>query len=143
MAPSDVFSIANMVAMPMWILMIVLPKWKATRFLVQFKIIPLLLSLIYAVYIIQSMLNGPGMDFGSLESVMALFTVEEAVLAGWVHYLAFDLLVGMWMLGENEQLKIHPLIMAPCLLGTFMMGPIGFLLFMAVRAFKIKLHDKP
>jgi ABA DEFICIENT 4-like len=136
MTPSDVFSIANMMAMPMWLLMIILPKWKVTRFLVDYKIIPLLLSLIYAVYIINSMLTGPAMDFGSLESVMGLFTVENAVLAGWVHYLAFDLLVGMWMLDENKALKIHPLIMAPCLIGTFMLGPIGFLIFMLVRAIK-------
>lgn len=75
------------------------------------------------------------MDFGSLQAVMQLFTVEDAVLGGWLHYLAFDLLVGMWMLNENNTLKIHPMIMAPCLLGTFMMGPIGFLLFMGIRSF--------
>ncbi len=138
MTPTDVFSLANMIAMPMWVLMIILPKWKATRFLIDFKIIPLVLSLVYAIYIIQAMRIGGGMDFGSLASVMALFTEENAVLAGWVHYLAFDLLVGMWMLDQNKTLKIHQLIMAPCLFGTFMLGPVGFLLFMAIRAFKQK-----
>ena len=138
MTPTDVFSLANMIAMPMWVLMIVLPKWKTTRFLIDFKIIPLLLSVVYAIYIIQAMRIGGGMDFGSLTSVMALFTEENAVLAGWVHYLAFDLLVGMWMLDQNKTLKIHQLIMAPCLLGTFMLGPVGFLVFMAIRAFKQK-----
>ena len=136
MSTPEVFSMANMVAMPMWLLMIVLPKWKVTRFLIDFKVIPLLLSIIYAIYIINSMLSSPPMDFGSLESVMNLFTFENAVLAGWVHYLAFDLVVGMWMLDENRTLKIHPLIMAPCLIGTFMLGPIGFALFMIIRAFK-------
>ena len=76
------------------------------------------------------------MDFGSLKSVMALFTQENAVLAGWVHYLVFDLLIGMWMLEENKTLKIHPIVLTPCLIGTFMLGPIGFLLFMAVKTFK-------
>ncbi len=136
MTTSEVFSIANLIAMPMWILMIILPNWKATRLLIDFKVVPLLLSVLYAIYIISSMLSGPTMDFGSLESVMYLFTFENAVLAGWVHYLVFDLLVGMWMLDENRTLKIHPIIMAPCLLGTFMLGPIGFLIFMGVRAVK-------
>jgi len=136
MTTSEVFSLANVIAMPMWILMIILPNWKATRFLIDFKVVPLLLSGLYAIYIISTMLSGPDMDFGSLESVMHLFTFENAVLAGWVHYLAFDLLVGMWMLDENRTLKIHAIIMAPCLIGTFMLGPIGFLIFMAIRAFK-------
>ena len=136
MTPSDVFSIANIMAFFMWILMIALPKWKATRFLIDFKVIPIGLSIVYAFYIIQSILTGPAMDFGSLQAVMHLFTVEQAVLAGWLHYLVFDMLVGMWMLDKNKSLKIHQLIMAPCLIGTFMMGPVGFLLFMAVRALK-------
>ena len=135
MTPSEVFSIANIMVFPMWILMIVFPKWQVTRILIDFKVIPIVLSLLYAFYIISSILEGPSMDFGSLQAVMQLFTVEDAVLGGWLHYLAFDLLVGMWMLDENKTLKIHQLIMAPCLLGAFMMGPIGFLLFMSVRAF--------
>ena len=138
MTPTDVFSIANMVAMSMWLLMIILPKWKVTSFLIDFKVIPLLLSIVYAIYIIQSILGGGGLDFGSLESVMALFTKEDALLAGWIHYLAFDLLVGMWILDQNKALKIHHLLIAPCLFGTFMLGPIGFLLFMIIRAFKLK-----
>ena len=134
MTPSEVFSIANIMVFPMWIMMIVLPNWKATRFLINFKVIPIVLSLLYAFYIISSIIEGPSIDFGSLNAVMQLFTVEDAVLGGWLHYLAFDLLVGMWMLDENESLKIHPVIMAPCLIGAFMMGPIGFLLFIGVRA---------
>lgn len=136
MSPSEVFTLSNYMVFPMWFLMIVLPKWKATRFLIDFKVIPVLLAILYAIYIIKSMLIGPAMDFGSLQSVMKLFTVENAVLAGWLHYLVFDILVGMWMLNENKTLKIHPVLMAPCLIGTFMIGPVGFLIYLSVRAFK-------
>lgn len=136
MTPGEVFSIANMIAMPMWVLLVILPKWKVTRFLIDYKVIPILLSVIYAIYIFMSIQSGGGMDFGSLESVMALFTKEDAVLAGWVHYLAFDLLVGMWMVDQNRSLGIHQLVMVPCLLGTFMLGPVGFLLFMIIRSIK-------
>ena len=138
MTPSTVFSIAGAIAMPMWILMIFLPKWKVTRFLIDFKIIPIVLSLIYTVYIILALQTGGMMDFGSLSSVMSLFTEEQAVLAGWVHYLAFDLVVGMWMLDQNKELKINSLLMAPCLFGTFMFGPVGFLLFVIFKSFKKK-----
>lgn len=138
MTPTAVFSIASMITMPMWILMIFLSKWKVTRFLIDFKIIPLALTLIYAIYIFQAIQTGGMMDFGSLKSVMALFTEENAVLAGWVHYLAFDLLIGMWMLDQNKELKINQLLIAPCLFLTFMLGPIGFLLFIIIKTVKQK-----
>ena len=138
MTPTAVFSIASMITMPMWILMIFLSKWKVTRFLIDFKIIPLALTFIYAIYIFQAIQTGGMMDFGSLKSVMALFTEENAVLAGWVHYLAFDLLIGMWMLDQNKELKINQLLIAPCLFLTFMLGPIGFLLFIIIKTVKQK-----
>lgn len=140
MTPTTVFSLVNMIALPMWILMILLPKWKVTKFLMDFKIIPVLLAVIYAVYIIQALMAGGMMDFGSLDSVMALFTDETAVLAGWVHYLAFDLLVGMWILEQNRKVGIHQALIAVCLLGTFMFGPIGFLLFMVMKSILYKRH---
>nr|WP_299341887.1 ABA4-like family protein [Allomuricauda sp.] len=137
MTTAEVFSIANMMAMPMWLLMIILPKWKVTRFLIDYRVVPLLLSLFYVYYMLSHIQTGAGLDFGSLASVMSLFTLENAVMAGWVHYLAFDLLVGMWILNQNKQLGIHQLLMAPCLFATFMLGPVGFLLFMIIRTIKL------
>lgn len=136
MTASQVFSIVSTLAMPMWVLMIIFPKWKVTNWLVEYKLIPIILALVYAFYISMSFINGGSFDFSSLESVMNLFTQEEAVLAGWVHYLAFDLLVGMWMFNKNKTKGIHPILMAPCLVGTFMLGPIGFLLFLFISLFK-------
>ena len=138
MTPTAVFSIANMMVMPMWILMIFLPKWKVTQFLINYKVIPLVLSLLYVIYVIMAIQIGGMMDFGSLASVMNLFTEEHAVLAGWIHYLAFDLLIGMWMLDQNKELKLNQLVVAPCLLGTFMFGPLGFLIFMGCKSLKKK-----
>lgn len=136
MEPSEVFSFCNMLVMPMWLLMIIAPKWRPTKFLIDYKVIPIILSIVYSIYIGISISSGGGMDFGSLESVKALFTVDNAVLAGWVHYLAFDLLVGMWMIHLNEKIGLHQLVMAPLLLGTFMMGPVGFLLFWIITSLK-------
>tara|TARA_R110002051_G_scaffold309037_3_gene381417 strand:- start:4655 stop:5077 length:423 start_codon:yes stop_codon:yes gene_type:complete len=138
MTPTVVFSIANTVVIPMWLLMIILPKWKVTRFFIDYKVIPLALGLVYVFYIFQAISLGGGMDFGSLTAVMELFTEENTVLAGWIHYLAFDLLVGMWILDENKKLGINHLLLVPCLLGTFMFGPLGFLLFMGLKAIKLQ-----
>ena len=54
MTPTDVFSIAGMISIPMWILMIFLSKWKVTRFLIDFKVIPVVLAFIYMIYIYEA-----------------------------------------------------------------------------------------
>lgn len=136
MTPTQVFSIAGMITTPMWILMIFFPKWKITNCLISFKMVPIILSFIYTIYIFNAISVGGMPDFGNLDSVMKLFTEENAVLAGWVHYLAFDLIIGMWMLNASKKLNIHQLIMAPCLFLTFMFGPVGFLLFFIIKITK-------
>ncbi|WP_419211613.1 ABA4-like family protein [Maribacter sp. X9] len=138
MTPTTIFSLANMLALPMWILMIFLPKWKVSQFMMSYKIIPILLALIYVVYITKALYTGGMMDFRTLDSVVTLFKNDIAVLAGWVHYLAFDLLVGMWLLEQNKKVGLHQILMGICLLGTFMFGPLGFLLFMILKTFKTR-----
>lgn len=136
MTPAEIFPIGGLSAMPMWALMILFPKWKVTRFLIDYKVVPIFIAIIYAVYIGLSISGGGSMDFGSFESVKELFTKDNAILAGWMHYICFDLLIGMWMVNQNRDLKIHQLLMAPCLFFTFMLGPIGFLFFTIFKSFK-------
>ncbi|TLF45762.1 ABA4-like family protein [Maribacter aurantiacus] len=136
MTATIVFSLANILVLPMWVLMIFLPKWRPTGFLIDNKIIPIVLSGLYVFYILQVLISNGMMDFGSLKSVMELFTIENAALAGWIHYLAFDLLIGMWMIDQNKDLNLHQVLMAPCLFLTFMFGPLGFLLFMVLKGLK-------
>ena len=113
--------------------MTVAPKWKWTHKLVDSKIIPLILSLVYIIYFLQGM--GAEGDFGSLAGVMKLFTVDVLVLAGWIHYLAFDLLIGSWVLKRSQELGIAHWWIIPCLLLCFMAGPAGFLLFWVISRF--------
>jgi hypothetical protein len=56
-------------------------------------------------------------------------------LAGWIHYLAFDLLVGIWEVRDSHERGVPHWLVIPCLFFTFMLGPIGFLLYCAVRYF--------
>ncbi len=136
MTPAEIFPIGGLSAMPMWALMILFPRWKVTRFLIDYKVVPIFIAVIYAVYIGLSISSDGAMDFGSFESVKELFTKDNAILAGWMHYICFDLLIGMWMVNQNRDLKIHLLLMAPCLFFTFMLGPIGFLLFIIFKSLK-------
>jgi len=65
---------------------------------------------------------------------MRLFTKPEIALAGWIHYLAFDLFVGSWEVRTARSERIPILIVLPCLLLTFLFGPAGYLAFTGLRA---------
>jgi len=131
MSTSLVFAICNTLVLPQWLLMIIAPKWKWTQKLIRSYIIPVLLAVVYAIYAVIGLPNAEG-GFDSLENVMKLFTSEDAVLAGWIHYLAFDLLVGSWVLLNAQKNGIHHGFVIPCLIGCFMLGPVGFLLFWVI-----------
>ncbi len=57
--------------------------------------IPVLLAIAYAGLVLAFWSGAEG-GFDTLPNVMQLFTQPEIALAGWIHYLAFDLLIGAW-----------------------------------------------
>ena len=71
--------------------------------------------------------------FGSLADVSALFQDPWTLLAGWIHYLAFDLLTGVWETRDAARRGVPHWLVVPCLFLTFMFGPAGWLLYMGVR----------
>lgn len=132
-----IFNIANPLALVGWLLIAVLPRWKFTRLAVLSGAIPLLFAIAYTVLIALFFGRADG-GFGSLPDVMRLFTNEWAVLAGWIHYLAFDLFIGCWMVKDAERRGIPHFWVIPCLVFTFLLGPIGFMLYHILRYFLAK-----
>lgn len=129
----QLFSSANLIAMLGWILLIVAPRWRWTDRLVLSGFWSLALALLYLVLIARYMPGSPG-GFGSIRDVRTLFSHDALLLAGWVHYLAFDLLVGALEIREARTAGIHHAIMVPILILTFFLGPIGLLAFFLVRS---------
>jgi hypothetical protein len=142
MKAETVFQLCNSLAPVGWLLLIVAPRWKVTRYVVLYGIIPLLFALVYLGLLIS--IGGISFgDFGSLQGVKSLFDNNYLLTAGWVHYLAFDLFVGSWILSNGQKHGIHHLALVPCLFFTFMLGPVGLLLYFIVRAGKTKklMHE--
>ena len=52
---------------------------------------------------------------------------------GWIHYLAFDLMVGRWIVKDSIDEHISHVLVVPCLILTLMAGPVGWLLYCLVR----------
>jgi hypothetical protein len=65
---------------------------------------------------------------------MALLGTPFGTAVAWAHFLAFDLFVGRWAFLDSRRRGVHPLLMAPALFLTFMLGPIGLLLYLGLRA---------
>jgi Domain of unknown function (DUF4281) len=134
---AQIFSIANLIAMLCWVALAISLFASRMRIWIQRVtglIVPGLFAIVYGVCIWQGFSATPGAGFGSLGEVRALFDNDMALDAGWLHYLAFDLVVGTWIVRQGTLERIHPLLLLLCLPVTFLLGPIGFLLFLVERA---------
>ena len=133
MTPDQVFSIANAVALCAWILLVVLPRQRWVSSVLAPIAMPAFFALIY-IAIIVTQWKGSAGGFSSLSAVGILFSQPWLLLAGWVHYLAFDLFVGSWEVRDARERGIPHLAVVPCLLLTFLFGPAGWLAYSGLRA---------
>ncbi|HEX9956548.1 MAG TPA: ABA4-like family protein [Fibrella sp.] len=138
MSNETAFSLANTLVLPQWLLMVAAPRWHVTQWLTRTLLVPALLAILYAYYLFSS--TGGALDFMSfatLKGVMNLFRQggERVMLAGWIHYLAFDLVAGCWILGDAQKHTISHGWLIPRLLFCFMLGPLGLLLYVVIKRF--------
>ncbi len=130
-----IFSIAGSAAMLGWAILIFLPRRFPVLFAIPQMIIPFGIGLAYAALILPTIFTVDGGGFGSLAEVKVLFANDATLLGGWLHYLAFDLFVGAWIARRADAIGLSRIIQAIILVATFMLGPIGLVSFLAIRAF--------
>ena len=135
LTPDFLFKAANQVAVVGWLLLGLAPRWRGTRAVVLSGALPLLLAAAYAGFIgYQTLAHpAPGGGFGSLAQVATLFRQPWALLAGWVHYLCFDMWVGAWEVRDAQRRKMPHGLLLPALGLTFLLGPVGLLMYHALR----------
>lgn len=131
MTPDALFQLANPVAMAGWLALLLSPLAPRLAQAVALGV-PLALSLLYSGLVLAYWWEAPG-GFGSLPEVQALFTHPQIALAGWVHYLAFDLFLGAWEVRTARAEGIPHWAVIPCLILTFLFGPAGLLAFAILR----------
>jgi hypothetical protein len=131
------FSIAGGLAFAGWLALTLFPlRYRAPR--IAAVSVSILIAMLYAGLVGAFWTRGEG-GFGSLAEVARLFEHRGLLLAGWVHYLAFDLLVGVWERDEARRVGVPQWALAPCLILTFLLGPLGWLAFLAVRFLRSSL----
>ena len=128
------FSLTFAVAAPFWALMIVLPRWSWTARIVGSPLIVLPAVLIYAVLVIPALGEVlPAVASPTLNSVRELLGTANGAAAGWAHMIAFDLFVGRWSWLDARTRAVPALVMAPILVLTIMLGPLGLVVYLLVR----------
>ncbi len=124
-----IFSLANTTALLAWAALILLPRWLWLLRALRWGVIGAF-CLIYTGLVSVWFFQVPGGGYGSLAAVQALFATPQIALAGWLHYLAFDLLVGLWIAQACDARQIGRGVQAPLLAVTFMFGPVGWLFYL-------------
>ncbi|HEY8381137.1 MAG TPA: ABA4-like family protein [Microvirga sp.] len=131
------FSLASLLAVSGWLALALAPLWRRGAQLVAGWAIPVLIAIAYAGLVVRYWGESSG-GFGSLAEVSALFGHHGLLLAGWLHYLAFDLFIGAWEVREAERVGLPHWTTLPALALTFLFGPIGLLLFLGLRAARLR-----
>lgn len=132
MSPNQIFSIANFAALCCWLLLAFLPGRRWVTNVAAGVAVPAVLAAIYTL-IIAANFSGAEGGFSSLPDVALLFSNPWLLLAGWIHYLAFDLLVGSWEARDARARGISHWLVLPCLILTFLFGPAGWLAYLGLR----------
>ncbi|MDF3819717.1 ABA4-like family protein [Leptospira sp. 96542] len=129
------FSIVSGLAATSWITLILFSHSPKVRKFLKYIVVVFLFGGLYSGLISIGLQNSEG-NFSTLKSVKLLFQNDYALLAGWVHYLAFDLFIGIWETEDAREMGINRWIMILPLFLTFYFGPMGLLIYFVMRTIK-------
>jgi hypothetical protein len=131
MNPGSIFAAARALALVTWIVLILFQRRSWSTDIVVIAAVTAFAA-VYGVLIATQWWSSTG-SFSTLAGVAALFSNQWLLLAGWLHYLAFDLLVGRWEARDARARGIRPWAVAPSMALTFLFGPLGWLSYMVLR----------
>ena len=123
------FSWLNLLAMLGWVLLMIAPKRWNWLLVTTGILIPSIFGLVYGALMLLNFTSVEGGGYGSLSEVQALMGNESVLVAGWAHYLCFDLLIGTLIARESDKIGLIRLVQVPILIATFLFGPMGLVLF--------------
>jgi len=129
------FSATNTIALLAWIVLVVFPSRRAVSHVLCGIVVPALLACGYAAVIGWKLAaNGPPPgDLSTIAGLKAAFADDWVFAAAWAHYLVFDMVVGAWIARDAVRLGIPWPLRSLCLVLTFLLGPVGFLLHVLTR----------
>ena len=138
------FWISTLTTAPLWFLMIWLPHWSWTKRIAGSPLIFLPIALLYTINlipifdtVIAAFLNP------SLTNLATSISQPANALGTWQHLLAFDLVAGYWIYHDGYKRGINRWLMTVSLLLTYLLGPLGMVVYIAARTFATQTEETP
>ena len=126
------------IAQTFWLILIFFSDTRICRIFVT-SIFPfLILSSAYIFILYKSYLSS--YDFvsnfnlyTSKDSLKNLFSNDFFIMMFWIHFISINLFTGGWIVKDSQKLAINkPLIILPLVI-TYLIGPIGLLIYWLIR----------
>ncbi|MFR9775612.1 ABA4-like family protein [Micromonospora sp. MS34] len=131
---ATLFGLTFAVAAPFWALMILAPRWSVTARIIGSPVIVAPVLAIYAILVLPALgAVLPAVTSPTLDGVRELLGTPDGAAAAWAHMVGFDLFVGRWMWLDGRAREVPALVMAPVLLLTVLLGPVGLAVHLAAR----------
>ncbi len=147
MSFDQIFQLSNLLVMPFWLLMILVPHWRWSRGIIASPWIVAPAALLYALLIVPALAGGALAELANpqLAGIATLLGTPQGATVGWVHFLAFDLFVGRWIYLDSRTQQISAWLASPVLFLVLMVGPLGLLTYLILRRFvgKATPADRP
>ncbi len=134
MGAQAAFQILNLAVLPWWVLFLLVPHSKIALRAASHGGVFIALAAVYAGLLAGAIATSPGQGLG-YEGLRSALGAPVGFLAGWAHYLVFDLFVGAWVLRESRRIRVEP---RPYLLFTLLAGPIGLGTFLVRRWLRLR-----
>jgi hypothetical protein len=131
---TGIFSGSFLLVAPFWGLMILAPTWRVTERVVASPLLAVPAALLYMLVLgPQFVAVLDGVLSPSLAGMQSLLVTGAGTTLAWAHFLAFDLFVGRWIYHDARRRGLSWLVVAPLLVTTLLLGPVGFLGYCVAR----------
>ena len=133
----------NLGVLPFWLILVFFPTSNLSKYFVTsiFPIILLSGSYVFALY--KSYLGS--YDFLSnfelylsISNLSNLFTSDLFLMMFWIHFVSINLFVGGWIVKDSQKFLINKYLTASPLIITYLIGPLGILIYWLIRIFYAK-----
>ena len=139
----------NLGVLPLWFILIFFPQSQLCKYFVT-SIFPIfILSGSYIFMLYKSYLNSYdfignfNLYFG-INNLSDLFSDNSYLMIFWIHFISINLFAGGWIVRDSQKFSINKILLILPLLVTYLIGPLGLLIYWLIRIFhakNINLYD--
>ena len=138
-----IFLWLNLGVLPFWFILMIFPQSQICRVFITSIFPILILSIAYSYLFYTIFIEGYNfLDnfklYLGLSEITNLFSDKSFLILFWVHFLAINLFCGGWIVKDSQMFRMNKFLVSLPLIITYLIGPIGILLYWIIRIFYAK-----